>query len=59
MVIKSCDIYHQGGMPVQWLYCKGPGVPDFGMVKIEFAIVLDKGEPQLPGTFYGMKKYCS
>ena len=36
-----------------------PGVPDFGMVKIEFAIVVDKGEPQLPGTFYGMKKYCS
>ena len=29
------------------------------MVKIEFYVVSDKGEPQLPDAFYFLKKYCS
>ena len=33
------------------------GVPDLEMVKIEFSIVLDRGEPQLPDAFYQIKKY--
>ena len=37
---------------------RGPGgVPDLGMVKIEFSIVLDRGEPKLPDAFYRIKKY--
>ena len=35
------------------------GVPDHGMVKIYFFGVFDRGASYLPGTFYGMKKYCS
>ena len=36
---------------------RGPGGgPDFEMVKIEFSIVLDRGEPQLPDAFYWIKK---
>ena len=32
------------------------GVPDLGMVKIEFSIVLNRGESQLPDAFYRIKK---
>ena len=35
------------------------GVPDLGMVKIEFYVVSNRGEPQLPDAFYRFKKYCS
>ena len=28
-------------------------------VDFHFLVVSDRGECQLPGTFYGMKKYCS
>ena len=35
----------------------GGAVPDHGMVKIEFSIVLDRGESQLPDAFYRIKKY--
>ena len=35
---------------------KGARVPDLRMVEIEFFVVLDR-EPQLPDTFYRIKKY--
>ena len=39
-------------------HIKGAGwVPNLGLVKIEFSIVLDRGEPQLPDAFYQIKKY--
>ena len=34
------------------------GVPDLGMVKIEFYNVYNRKEPQLPHAFYRIKKYC-
>ena len=37
----------------------GGGVDDPGKVKIEFYVVPDKGECQLPDAFYQIKKYCS
>ena len=37
----------------------GGGVDDPGKVEIEFTIVPDRGECQLPDTFYQIKKYCS
>ena len=33
------------------------GVPDLGMVEIEFFVVIERGEPQLPYTFYRIKKH--
>ena len=38
---------------------RGPGVDDPGMVKIEFSVVSDRWECQLPDAFYRIKKYCS
>ena len=35
------------------------GVPDLGMVKIEFYNVSNRQGPQLPDAFYRIKKYCS
>ena len=35
------------------------GVDDPGKVEIEFTVVPDRGECQLPDTFYQIKKYCS
>ena len=32
-------------------------VANDGILKIEFSIVHDRGEPQLPDTFYRIKKY--
>ena len=40
-------------------YVAGAGVPDLGMVKIEFYLVSIRGGPQLPDAFYRIKKYCS
>ena len=37
----------------------GRGVFDLGKVEIEFSIVSDRGECQLPDAFYQIKKYCS
>ena len=34
---------------------KGPGFPDLRMVKIEFDVVYDKGNTQLPDDFYWNK----
>ena len=31
---------------------RGQGVPDLEMVKIEFYVVSNRGEPQLPDAFY-------
>ena len=31
---------------------KGGGVPDLGMVKIEFYVIFVRGEPKLPDAFY-------
>ena len=39
---------------VYLIYIKGAGGVDF-----HFLVVSDRGECKLPGTFYGMKKYCS
>ena len=33
------------------------GFPDLRMVKIEFYVVSDRGEP-LPDAFYRINKYC-
>ena len=42
------------------LIIKGAGgVDDPGKVEIEFTVVPDRGECQLPDTFYQIKKYCS
>ena len=39
---------------------RGPeGVLELGMIKIESAVVFDRGECHLPDAFYGIKKYCS
>ena len=39
---------------------RGPGgVDDPGKVEIDFTVVPDRGECQLPDTFYQIKKYCS
>ena len=38
---------------------KGPGVDDPGKVEIEFPADPDRGECQLPDSFYQIKKYCS
>ena len=35
------------------------GVDDPRKVKIEFSVVPGRGECQLPGAFYQIKKYCS
>ena len=35
------------------------GVPDLRMVEIEFYVVCDRGQPQLPDAFYRIEKYCS
>ena len=35
------------------------GGPHLGIFKIEFSVVHDRGEPQLPNTFYRIKKYLS
>ena len=44
----------------QILNLRGPGgVDDPGKVEIEFTVVPDRGECQLPNTFYQIKKYCS
>ena len=37
----------------------GMGVDDPGKVKIEFYVVPDRGECQIPDAFYQIKKYCS
>ena len=34
------------------------GFPDLRMVKIEFYVVSDRGEPPLPDAFYRINKYC-
>ena len=36
---------------------KGAGGPDLGILKIEFSIVHDRGESELPDNFYRIKKY--
>ena len=38
------------------LAINGPGVFDLGKVKIEFSIVSDRGECQLPNAFYQIKQ---
>ena len=49
------DLYHYTTEPI-----KGAGgVDDPGKVEIEFTVVPDRGECQLPDTFYQIKKYCS
>ena len=35
------------------------GVFDLAKVEIEFSVVSDRGECQLPDAFYRIKKYCS
>ena len=37
----------------------GQGVLNLGMVKIEVCAVFDKGQCNLPDTFYEIKIYCS
>ena len=37
----------------------GRGVPDLGMVEIEFYFVIDRGGPQLPDALDRIKKYVS
>ena len=44
-------------LPEIFFSLKGAGGPDLGISKIEFSIVHDRGEPQLPDTFYCIKKY--
>ena len=39
-------------------HIKGPGGGG-SEVDFHFSIVSNKGECQLPGTFFGMKKHCS
>ena len=37
----------------------GGGVPDLRMVKIEFYVVPERGELQIPDAFDRIEKYCS
>ena len=57
-----------GNICVQWMRIALPhdlmfkgagGVDDPGKVEIELTVVPDRGECQLPDTFYQIKKYCS
>ena len=47
-------------LSISLLTLKGAGgVDDPGKAEIEFTVVTDRGECQLPDTFYQIKKYCS
>ena len=50
---------HGAGNPGRLLIKGAGGVDDPGKVEIEFTVVPDRGEGQLPDTFYQIKKYCS
>ena len=43
----------------KWDQVKGAGVFDLAKVEIEFSVVSDRGECQLPDAFDRIKKYCS
>ena len=56
---KLCSVYNTATQEVVFPL-RGPGgVDDPGKVEIEFTVVPDRGECQLPDTFYQIKKYCS
>ena len=54
---KSSNVWIYTNMAV--LALKGAGGYDLGIFKIKFSIVHARGEPQLPDTFYRIKKYGS
>ena len=67
-VFDVCFLSRVGVLPVcrnfqnpkyQFKGLKGTGgFFDPGKVKIEFSVVSDRGECQLPDAFYWIKKYC-
>ena len=61
-VIQGYEIKIQKLLDLYNFLLRGPGgggVDDPGKVEIEFTVVPDRGECQLPDTFYQIKKYCS
>ena len=61
-VKEVLSIVYSSANSLQWaaFYLRGPGgVDDPGKVKIEFSVVSDRRECQLPDAFYRIRKYCS